>query len=180
MLFTGFVLTSTGPKVLEYNVRFGDPETEALVLLIQADLAEIMLACTERRLDAVKLDVKEGKHAVSVVLASEGYPGSYPKGRKIEFGNVPEGEFGGCPAWMLCLMTKMCYAWSLRFDPTGVHVFHAGTKKLDDGSIVTDGGRVLAVCAAGDTLASAVELAYRGVDAIEFEGKTVRRDIAHR
>jgi phosphoribosylamine-glycine ligase len=59
-------------------------------------------------------------------------------------------------------------------------VFHAGTKKLDDGSIVTDGGRVLAVCAAGDTLASAVELAYRGVDAIEFEGKTVRRDIAHR
>ena len=93
MLFTGFVLTSTGPKVLEYNVRFGDPETEALVLLAQADLAEIMLACTERRLDSVKLDVVEGRHAVSVILASEGYPGSYPKGRKIEFGDVPEGEF---------------------------------------------------------------------------------------
>ena len=99
MLFTGFVLTSTGPKVLEYNVRFGDPETEALVLLAQADLAEIMLACTERRLDSVKLDVVEGRHAVSVILASEGYPGSYPNGRKIEFGDVPEGEFAsrrGC------------------------------------------------------------------------------------
>jgi phosphoribosylamine-glycine ligase len=96
MLFTGFVLTSSGPKVLEYNVRFGDPETEALVLLTQGDLAEIMLACTERRLDSVDLGVSsdQQKHAVSVVLASEGYPGSYPKGRKIEFGQVPEGQSG--------------------------------------------------------------------------------------
>lgn len=154
MLFTGFVLTSSGPKVLEYNVRFGDPETEALVLLSSGDLAEIMLACTERRLDSVDIDVQQGKHAVSVILASGGYPGSYPKGKKItiDTANVPEG----------------------------VHVFHAGTKKLEDGSIVTDGGRVMAVCAAGETLEQAVQLAYKGVDAVEFEGKTFRRDIAHR
>ena len=93
MLFTGFVLTSSGPKVLEYNVRFGDPETEALVLLSEGDLAEIMLACTERRLDSVGIDVVDGKHAVSVILASEGYPGSYPKGKKITIGQVPEGEW---------------------------------------------------------------------------------------
>jgi len=67
-----------------------------------------------------------------------------------------------------------------RAPPAGVHVFHAGTKKLQDGSIVTDGGRVMAVCAAGDTLEQAVELAYKGVDAVDFEGKTYRRDIAHR
>jgi len=83
-------------------------------------------------------------------------------------------EGGACAPVVVCELKRHLGPFP------GVHVFHAGTKKLDDGSIVTDGGRVLAVCAAGDTLASAVELAYRGVDAIEFEGKTVRRDIAHR
>lgn len=97
MLFTGFVLTEQGPKVLEYNVRFGDPETEALVLLSEGDLAEIMLACTERRLDSVDISVKEGRHAVSVILASEGYPGSYAKGKQISVGEVPEGEYRDRP-----------------------------------------------------------------------------------
>ncbi|ORX37115.1 putative Phosphoribosylformylglycinamidine cyclo-ligase [Kockovaella imperatae] len=152
MLFTGFILTSDGPKVLEYNVRFGDPETQALMLLLsdETDLAEVMLACVERRLDSVKLAYRDG-HAVSVVLASQGYPGKYPKGIPMSIPPMPEG----------------------------VQVFHAGTAiKGDTG--VTDGGRVLAVCAFAPSLRQAVDMAYSGVELVEFEGKTFRRDIAYR
>jgi phosphoribosylamine--glycine ligase/phosphoribosylformylglycinamidine cyclo-ligase len=108
MLFTGFMLTPEGPKVLEYNVRFGDPETQALMLLLndETDLAEVMLvrlshqvkemhaniqACVERRLDSVKLGYRDG-YAVSIVLASGGYPGNYPKGIPMSIAPVPEGE----------------------------------------------------------------------------------------
>lgn len=157
LLFTGFMVTPEGPKVLEYNVRFGDPETEAALELLDvegggADLAEIMLACAERRLDSVQVKVKEGQHAVSVVLASGGYPGKYATGKRIEVGQLPQG----------------------------VTVYHAGTKIDGDGHLVTAGGRVLAVSASGSSLKEAVDLAYKGVDAIQFEGKTLRRDIAHR
>ncbi|WRT68088.1 phosphoribosylamine-glycine ligase [Kwoniella shivajii] len=153
MLFTGFVLTADGPKVLEYNVRFGDPETEALMLLLddETDLAEVMLASVEGRLDSVKLGYKDG-FAVSVILASEGYPGKYPKG-------VP-----------ITIHPDM---------PAGVHVFHAGTTIKDDTG-VTDGGRVIAVCASGSSLREAVDLAYAGVEKITWKGKTFRRDIAYR
>ncbi|BEJ15832.1 hypothetical protein CspHIS471_0504370 [Cutaneotrichosporon sp. HIS471] len=152
MLFTGFMLTPDGPKVLEYNVRFGDPETQALMLLLddETDLAEVMLACVERRLDSVKLGYREG-FAVSVVCASEGYPGSYPKGVPMTIGETPKG----------------------------VEVFHAGTG-LKDGQLVTEGGRVLAVAATAPTVRAAVDLAYEGVKAVEFKGKTIRRDIAYR
>ncbi|KAG9001156.1 hypothetical protein FRB95_011191 [Tulasnella sp. JGI-2019a] len=152
LLFTGFMLTSSGPKVLEYNVRFGDPETEALMLLLsdESDLAEIMLACVERRLDCVKLTLKPG-YAVSVVLASAGYPGSYPKGKVISIPDLPEG----------------------------VHAFHAGTSTSNDG-VVTSGGRVIVLSASASTLEEALRLAYHGCDAVSFEGKTLRRDIAHR
>lgn len=152
MLFTGFMITADGPKVLEYNVRFGDPETQALMLLLddETDLAEVMLASCQGRLDSVKLGYREG-YAVSVVCASEGYPGSYPKGVPITVGAVPQG----------------------------VQVFHAGTV-VKDGQTVTDGGRVLAVAASAPTLRAAVDLAYQGVDAVEFKGKTIRRDIAYR
>jgi phosphoribosylamine--glycine ligase/phosphoribosylformylglycinamidine cyclo-ligase len=107
MLFTGFMLTPNGPKVLEYNVRFGDPETQALMLLLdeETDLAEVMLvscisacgpqadaqACVERRLDSVKLGYRDG-YAVSIVLASGGYPGSYPKGIPMSIPPVPKGK----------------------------------------------------------------------------------------
>ncbi|OCF75364.1 phosphoribosylamine-glycine ligase [Kwoniella mangroviensis CBS 8886] len=153
MLFTGFMITPDGPKVLEYNVRFGDPETQALMLLLddETDFAEVMLAAVERRLDSVKLGYRDG-FAVSVVLASQGYPGKYPKG-------VP-----------MTINPDM---------PSGVHVFHAGTAIKNDTG-VTDGGRVLAVCASGSTLKEAVDLAYSGVDQISWEGKTYRRDIAYR
>ncbi|OCF35015.1 phosphoribosylamine-glycine ligase [Kwoniella heveanensis BCC8398] len=153
MLFTGFILTPDGPKVLEYNVRFGDPETQALMLLLddETDLAEVMLAAVERRLDSIKLGYRDG-YAVSVVLASEGYPGKYPKG--VEMTINPS-------------------------MPEGVHVFHAGTAIKNDTG-VTDGGRVLAVCASSSTLRQAVDLAYQGVDQISWKGKTFRRDIAYR
>ncbi|KAH7334299.1 aminoimidazole ribonucleotide synthetase [Rhizoctonia solani] len=152
MLFTGFMLTSSGPKVLEYNVRFGDPETEALMLLLSddTDLAEILLACVEHRLDSVKMSTRPGV-AVSVILASQGYPGSYPKGKVITTGSIPENTV----------------------------VFHAGTSTKDS-QVVTSGGRVIAVAAYGENLRDALDRAYRGVDAVSFEGKTFRRDIAHR
>ena len=108
MLFTGFILTEDGPKVLEYNVRFGDPETEAVLMLLESDLAEILLvsdsewleqnavligayqACAEHRLDSVEVKTRSG-FAASVVLASKGYPGSYSKGKTITIGDVPSG-----------------------------------------------------------------------------------------
>ncbi|CAE6504276.1 unnamed protein product [Rhizoctonia solani] len=152
MLFTGFMLTPSGPKVLEYNVRFGDPETEALMLLLSddTDLAEILLACVEHRLDSVKISTRPGV-AVSVILASQGYPGNYPKGKLITTGSIPDNTV----------------------------VFHAGTSTKDS-QVVTSGGRVIAVAAYGNTLRDALDRAYKGVDAVEFEGKTFRRDIAHR
>lgn len=155
LLFTGFMITAEGPKVLEYNVRFGDPETEAALELLDTEngpnLADIMLACAERRLDSLDIKLKANSHAVSVILASGGYPGKYATGKRIEIGSVPEG----------------------------VTVYHAGTK-LESGNLVTAGGRVLAVSASGSSLQEAVELAYKGVDQISFDGKTFRRDIAHR
>lgn len=154
MLFVGLMLTADGPKVLEYNVRFGDPETEAVLELLdesKSSLADIVLACVERRLDAVK-PVVRNQHAVSIVLASQGYPGKYPTGLPITIGAVPQN----------------------------VTVYHAGTKLDASGQLVTAGGRVIAVSAFGNTLQEAVELAYQGVDAVQFEGKTFRRDIAHR
>ncbi|KAJ8083771.1 Bifunctional purine biosynthetic protein ADE5,7 [Marasmius tenuissimus] len=154
LLFTGFMLTPNGPRTLEYNVRFGDPETEALMLLLdeKADLAAIMLACAEHRLDSVSIPIRPGS-AVSVVLASEGYPGSYPKGKAITV-DTPN-------------------------IPPNVVVFHAGTAKSND-TLVTSGGRVLAVSAYAPTLQEALDAAYKGVDKVSFEGKTFRRDIGHR
>ncbi|ESK98093.1 phosphoribosylformylglycinamidine cyclo-ligase [Moniliophthora roreri MCA 2997] len=153
-LFTGFMLTSNGPKVLEYNVRFGDPETEALMLLLdeKADLAAILLACAEHRLDSVSIPIRPGS-AVSVILASGGYPGSYPKGKPITFDE--------------------------QNIPNNVVVFHAGTSQSGN-QVVTSGGRVIAVTAYAPTLQEALDAVYKGVDCIYFEGKTYRHDIAHR
>ncbi|KAJ3769370.1 aminoimidazole ribonucleotide synthetase [Lentinula raphanica] len=152
MLFAGFMLTENGPKVLEYNVRFGDPETEALMLLLdqKADLAAILLACAEHRLDSVPIPIRTGV-AVAVILASAGYPGSYAKGKRIQIGDIP----------------------------TDAVVFHAGTEEKS-GEILTAGGRVLAATAYAQTLPEALKIVYQAVDQISFEGKTYRRDIAHR
>ncbi|KAI9317772.1 phosphoribosylglycinamide synthetase [Dichotomocladium elegans] len=152
MLFTGLMLTASGPKVLEYNVRFGDPETEVVLPLLgdDSDLAEIMLACVEGRLDAVSVTTKPGFGA-TVILASGGYPGSYPKDKEITIGDLP----------------------------TGVTVFHAGTA-VKGNKLVTSGGRVLAVSAVAPSLREAVDKAYAGISKINFDGMFYRKDIAHR
>lgn len=153
MLFVGLMLTPRGPKVLEYNVRFGDPETEAVLELLAhpSTLADVMMACVERRLDCVDLAIRDG-YAVSIVIASGGYPGSYATGVPIRIETLP----------------------------SGVSVYHAGTKRADDGTLLTAGGRVVAVSATGPTLEAALELAYAGVACVQFEGQVYRRDIAHR
>lgn len=154
VLFTGLMITADGPKVLEYNVRFGDPETQTVLPLLSADtdLAEVMLACSSGYLDNCKLTI-ENKFSATVVLASPGYPGSYPKGAEI----------------------------TLQTPPPGCTVFHAGTA-LDGATVKTSGGRVIAINAVGDSLRAAVDAAYAALDAkvIGFEGAFFRRDIAHR
>ncbi|RHZ79584.1 hypothetical protein Glove_144g80 [Diversispora epigaea] len=152
MLFTGLMITDFGPKVLEYNVRFGDPETEVVLPLLSedTDLAEIMLACAERRLDSVKVKIKQS-YAATVVITSGGYPKNYLKGKEISIADVP----------------------------SDVIVFHSGTSIKDD-KLVTSGGRVLSITGVANTLKEAVEKAYDGVKAIQFEKMFYRKDIAHR
>lgn len=151
VLFVGIMLTKKGPKVLEYNVRFGDPETQTVLGLLKSDLAEIMLATTEHRLDAISIEISSG-YGATIVLAAGGYPESYRTGDKISYSELP----------------------------SNVEVFHAGTARFANGTFSTAGGRVLAVTAWADTLRGAVDLAYRGVDKVHFEGRHFRTDIAHR
>ncbi|KAA8909246.1 hypothetical protein TRICI_004558 [Trichomonascus ciferrii] len=151
MLFTGIMITKSGPKVLEYNVRFGDPETQTVLPLLESDLAEILQACADRRLDSVDIKVNKG-YCTTVVMSAGGYPGSYKKGDEITVGPVNSQD---------------------------TFVFHAGTA-LKDNKLVTAGGRVIAASAVAETLQEAVRKAYVGVDAISFEGKYNRTDIAHR
>jgi phosphoribosylamine---glycine ligase len=152
-LYAGLALTSKGPKVVEFNARFGDPETQALLPRLKSDLGEVALACARGDLDGAKLDWDE-RPCVSVVLASRGYPGSYGTGLVIT-GEESAATLGD------------------------VFVFHAGTA-LQDGSLVTAGGRVLAVSALGDGFAAARARAYETASLIEFEGKQMRTDIAAR
>ncbi|KAJ2895911.1 hypothetical protein MKZ38_006029 [Zalerion maritima] len=150
-LFTGLMITVDGPKTLEYNVRFGDPECQTLLPLLESDLAEIMLACVDGYLDTVDLKVSS-KFSTTVVLASGGYPGSYPK-------NVP---------------------MMVQSPPDNITIFHAGTK-LVDGELLTSGGRVIAANAIADGgLEAAVAKAYEGVKLIQFDKMFYRKDIAHR
>jgi phosphoribosylamine--glycine ligase len=150
VLYAGIMLTTDGPKVLEFNCRFGDPEIEAILPLLETDLFEVLMACTTGQLDQIAVTCKPGVGA-TVVLASPGYPGSYPKGLPITGLDELEGQ-------------------------EDVIVFHAGTAK-QEGRIVTAGGRVLAVSAIGPTLPAAIQRAYDGVAQIHFEGMHYRRDI---
>lgn len=150
-LYGGFMLTPEGPKVLEFNARFGDPETQVILPRLKNDLVDVMLACAEQRLDEVELSWRD-EWAVAVVLTSSGYPGSYEKGKVIT--GVEDAD---------------------ALD--GVTVYHAGTAVTDAGELVTSGGRVLAVTALGDTFEAARDLAYAACEKIDFEGKTLRHDI---
>ena len=152
-LYGGFMLTKDGPKVLEFNARFGDPETQVVLPRMKADLLDVFLRCDNGTLDGAEVSWDDD-WAVSVVLTSAGYPGSYEKGKPIT--GIEQAE-----------------------ELEGVTVYHAGTKTIA-GELVTNGGRVLNVTAVADTFEHAREQAYRACDRIEFEGKTLRRDIGAR
>ncbi len=153
VLFIGLMMTARGPMVLEYNTRFGDPETEAIVMRLESDLLEGLEACVAGRLSETEFRWRPGASAC-IIAASAGYPGSYTTGARItgldEAARIP-----------------------------GVQVFHAGTALLD-GDYLTAGGRVLGVSAAGPTLAAALDQAYAGLARIHFDGMYWRRDIGRR
>jgi phosphoribosylamine--glycine ligase len=154
VLYAGLMVTNQGPRVLEFNCRFGDPECQPLLMRLRTDLLELMTAVVDGTLDEFPAERLEwdARPAVCVVVASEGYPSSYPRGKVIDGLN----RAAAFP---------------------NVKVFHAGTK-LERDLIVTDGGRNLGVTALGDTLADAKRHAYEAVSFIRFQGAFYRRDIA--
>lgn len=154
VLYGGFMLTAEGPKLLEFNARFGDPETQVIMPRLESDALEAFYMVATGKLDALDLSWTD-QVAVCVVLASDGYPGSYEKGKVIL--GIEEAE-----------------------ELDGVTVFHAGTAFNQDDELVTNGGRVLNVVALADTFEDARELAYEACDKINFEGKQYRHDIALR
>jgi len=152
VLFAGLMITEDGPKLIEYNVRFGDPECQSMMARLKSDALEILLACAEGRLDEIELEWHNDA-ALTVVLATEGYPGDYVTGSEIR----------GLEA----------------ATERGVIVFHAGTKE-SNGKIIANGGRVLGVTARAKTIKAAQKLAYKGVDAIDWPQGFCRRDIGWR
>lgn len=154
VLYGGFVLTTEGPKLLEFNARFGDPETQVVLPRLRSDLARVLMACAEGCLGDMSLEWSD-EVAVSVVMASSGYPGYYDTG-------VP--------------ITGIDFAREV----PGVEVYHAGTKLTEEGGLVTAGGRVLNVTATAPDFATAISRAYLAVDRISFPGAFCRRDIGQR
>ena len=151
-LYLGLMVTADGPKVVEFNARFGDPETQVVLPLLDSDLVAIMCACADGTLADVPIRWKDGA-AVCVVLASGGYPGHYDKGQEIH--GLADAE------------------------AMGALVFHAGTA-MKDGKLVTNGGRVLGVVGRGADISSAVDAAYAAATKISFKDAYYRKDIAHR
>jgi phosphoribosylamine--glycine ligase len=151
-LYCGLMMTAEGPKVLEYNVRLGDPETQPLMYRMTGDLAELLLSAANGELDTASVHWSDGP-TVCVVLASQGYPGNYPKGRPIDGIRAAE--------------------------EIGAKVFHAGTR-FHQGKIATAGGRVLGVTAGGKDLDSAIANTYAAVQEIHFEGAHYRSDIGQK
>jgi phosphoribosylamine--glycine ligase len=151
VLYAGLMITESGPRVLEFNCRFGDPETQVILPLLESDLLDVLEACLDGTLDQEQVHWRAGA-ATTVVAASEGYPASYPRGREI---------------------TGLEQAASL----PGVVVFHAGTGWAENGRLVTDGGRVLAVTGIDTDLEQSINRAYRGMREIHFQGMHFRQDI---
>ena len=154
VLYAGLMLTRTGPKLIEYNCRFGDPECQVLMMRLESDLAEYLLACAENRLGALQPPHFSDQTALTVVMAAEGYPGTPKKGGRI--GNIEKAEAGGA------------------------RVFHAGTALDPAGALSSSGGRVLNVTARGRSVTEAQAAAYAAVDLIEFPDGFCRRDIGWR
>lgn len=153
IIFFGLMLTADGPKVLEYNARFGDPETQVVLPRMKNDLVDLFEACIDGTLDQIELEFEDNA-AVCVVLASAGYPEHYEKGFEIR----------GLENFR---------------DKEGYYVFHAGSKFDDQGRVVTNGGRVLGVTATGSNLKEARANAYKATEWINFDNKYMRHDIGH-
>jgi phosphoribosylamine--glycine ligase len=151
VIFFGLMLTKDGPKVLEYNCRFGDPEAQVVLPRMKSDLCDVFLACTEGRLSDVELEFEDNA-AVCVVLASDGYPLSYEKGKVITGLEAFDGK-------------------------EDYFCFHAGTKRGDAGEFLTNGGRVLGVTATGEDLLTARKKAYEATEWVNFENKYKRNEI---
>ncbi|OGX26249.1 MAG: phosphoribosylamine--glycine ligase [Omnitrophica WOR_2 bacterium RIFCSPHIGHO2_02_FULL_45_21] len=159
VLYAGIMITKNGPKVLEFNVRFGDPETQAILPRLKTDLADLCLASIEDKIDQIKLKWEE-KTSLCVVLASGGYPGEYKNG--LEISGLEEALWEGSP---------------------DTYIFHAGTKLQSangKSQIVTDGGRVLNVVSLGDNIRQAIDKVYKAAHKIKFAGLHYRKDIGHR
>lgn len=154
VLFAGLMLTRDGPKLIEYNARFGDPECQVLMTRLESDLAEILLACAENRLAGCQPPRFSPDPALTVVMAADGYPGTPKKGGRI--GGIAAAEQGGAK------------------------VFHAGTTVAPDGGLTASGGRVLNITARGASVRAAQAKAYAAVDAIDFPEGFCRRDIGWR
>jgi len=152
VLYAGLMMTSKGPMVLEYNGRFGDPECQPLMMLLDEDLLPILLDCAQGTLENRALQIREGA-ACCVVMVSEGYPGDYPKGLAIS---------------------------GLDVDHDDVVVFQAGTRQQADGTICTNGGRVLGITGLGPDIKQARQRAYAAIESIDFQGAAWREDIAWR
>ncbi len=150
ILFVGLILTSDGPKVLEYNARFGDPEAQVVLPRMKTDIITVMDACIDGKIDEIELEFEDNA-AVCVILASDGYPESYEKGKPITGLESFDGK-------------------------EGYYVFHSGTR-FDNGSIVTNGGRVLGITAKGVNLVEARKNAYEAVNWVDFSNKYMRNDI---
>jgi phosphoribosylamine--glycine ligase len=153
ILYAGLMLTPQGPKVLEYNVRFGDPECQPMLMRLKTDLIDLVEATIDRRLGEIGPLQWDERPSVCVVMASEGYPGSYEKGHMIR--GLEEAE-----------------------RLTDVKVFHAGTTLNSDGEVITNGGRVLGVTSLGESAANAKLRAYEAVKCIRWDGAWCRKDIA--
>ena len=152
LLYPGLMLTPNGPKILEYNARFGDPETQSYMRLLDTDLLEIINMSLDKKLNDLEVRWKDNTYACNIVLASGGYPGDYEKGKIIT--GIAEAE-----------------------KEEDIIIFHAGTKLNENGELVTNGGRVLGVSAIGKTLEEALAKAYKAIEKISFEGMQYRKDI---
>lgn len=153
VLFAGLMLTEDGPKLIEYNCRFGDPECQVLMARLESDLGELMLACANSSLGKAEPVKLARETALTVVMAAKGYPSTPEKGGTIDLGDA---------------------------EADGTKVFHAGTKRSEDGGLVANGGRVLNVTARGANVTEAQAAAYAAVDAIDFPTGFCRRDIGWR
>jgi len=153
ILYAGLMITKDGPKVLEYNVRFGDPETQVVLPLVKSDIVDVFLACVEGKLNEIELEI-HNEAAICVVMAAKGYPGTYEKGKEITGLNSFDGR-------------------------NDMAIYHAGTKQ-EGNKTVTSGGRVLAVTAMDTSINGAIKKVYDEIGKVNFEGAQFRRDIGKR